>query len=80
MVDTREQLVEEAIAKIDSRYLICTLVSKRAKQLVRHQDAPGVSWAINQAFKELIHDKIPYERPVSEKPASRKSRSTRGAA
>jgi DNA-directed RNA polymerase subunit K/omega len=80
MVDTRERLVEKAIAQMDSRYLICSLVAKRAKQLVRHQDAPGVSWAINQALTELLQDRITYQMPALEKPVSRRSRSSRASA
>ena len=77
MVGTRDKLVEEGLSKNDSRYLVCTVVSKRAKQLGRHKDSQGVAWSINQALRELNDGKINYDAPEFEKPQAKKSRASK---
>ncbi len=60
----RKQLVEQALSKVGSRYLVCSVVSKRANQLIRHQESQGVAWAVNQALKELVEDRIQFMTPT----------------
>ena len=76
---TRVKLAEEALSKFDSRYLICSVVAKRAKQLVKHPESQGLAWAINQAMKELNEGKIPFELPEVERPQARRGRRTRAS-
>ena len=61
MTEPREKLVEQALSKLESRYLICSLVSKRANQIVKHQDSQGVAWAIDEALQELVEEKIRHQ-------------------
>ncbi len=75
---TRVKLAEEALSKFESRYLICSVVAKRAKQLVKHPESQGLAWAINQALKELNEGALPFEQPEVEKPRARRSRRARG--
>jgi DNA-directed RNA polymerase subunit K/omega len=79
MVGTRDKLVEEGLSKNDSRYLVCSVVSKRAKQIGRHKDSQGVAWAINQALRELNDGKINYDLPVLEKLQAKKSRANKAS-
>ncbi len=67
MIEARERLVREALVKHESRYLVVSVVAKRANQLARHTDSQGAGWAINQALKELLDDKIKFDAPVAEK-------------
>mgnify|MGYP000173927937 CR=1 FL=1 len=76
---TRVKLAEEALSKFDSRYLICSVVAKRAKQLVKHPESQGLAWAITQALKELNEGKIPFEQPELEKPQARRGRRSRAS-
>jgi hypothetical protein len=64
MTGSRKEFVEQALAKAGSRYLVCSLVSKRANQFIRHSDSQGVAWAVNQALHELIEDRIRHQGPV----------------
>jgi hypothetical protein len=41
--------------------LICSLISKRANQIVKHQDSQGVAWAIDEALQELVEGKLRYQ-------------------
>jgi DNA-directed RNA polymerase subunit K/omega len=74
---TRVKLAEEALSRFESRYLICSVVAKRAKQLVKHPESQGLAWAINQALKELNDGKIPFEQPELEGPQTRRQRRAR---
>ncbi len=60
----RKQLVEQALSKVGSRYLVCSIVSKRASQLLRHPENQGVAWAVNQALQELTEDRLRYRAPT----------------
>ena len=65
MTEARERLVKDALAKLDSRYMVVSVVAKRANQLARHPESQGAGWAINQALKELLDDKIRFDvQPV----------------
>lgn len=64
MTGTRKKCVEEALSKVGSRYLVCSLVSKRANQYIRHPDSQGVAWAVNQALQELVEGRIRYQSPA----------------
>lgn len=61
MTETRKKLVEQALSKVGSRYLVCSLVSKRANQYIRHPDSQGVAWAVNQALRELVDGRIQHQ-------------------
>lgn len=61
MTEPREKLVEQTLSKLESRYLICSLISKRANQIVKHQDSQGVAWAIDEALQELVEGKLRYQ-------------------
>jgi len=74
---TRVKLAEEALSRFESRYLICSVVAKRAKQLVKHPESQGLAWAINQAMKELNEGKIPFKQPELEGSQARWGRRTR---
>ncbi|MCS6817861.1 MAG: DNA-directed RNA polymerase subunit omega [Blastocatellia bacterium] len=76
---TRVKLAEEALSKFESRYLICSVVAKRAKQLVKHPESQGLAWAITQALKELDEGKIPFEQPELEGPQARRGRRGRAS-
>ena len=58
MTETRKTLVEQALQKVGSRYLVCSVVSKRANQFIRHSDSQGVAWAVNQSIQELLDGRI----------------------
>jgi len=79
MLATREKLADEVLSRIDSRYLVCSLVAKRARQVARHQDSQGLAWAINQSFKELKEGKISYQMPLLEKPQARRTKVGKGS-
>ena len=67
MTDARERLVKDALARLESRYMVVSVVAKRANQLARHPESQGAGWAINQALKELLDDKIQFDVPAVEK-------------
>lgn len=71
MTEAREQLVKDALSRHDSRYLVVSVVAKRANQLARHPESQGTGWAINQALKELLENKVKFEVPAVEKPQKR---------
>jgi DNA-directed RNA polymerase subunit K/omega len=64
MTGSRKKLVEQALSKVGSRYLVCSLVSKRANQFIRHSDSQGVAWAVNQALQELVEGRIRHHAPA----------------
>lgn len=68
MTEPREKLVEQALSSMESRYMVCSLISKRANQIVKHQDSQGVAWAINKALEELNEGKIRYQSPTPPPP------------
>ncbi|MBI4468439.1 MAG: DNA-directed RNA polymerase subunit omega [Acidobacteria bacterium] len=76
MNEARERLVKDALARLESRYMVVSVVAKRANQLARHPESQGAGWAINQALKELLDDKIKYEVPAEEK-VPKKGRASR---
>lgn len=63
MEGLRKRLVEEALAKVGSRYLVCSLVAKRANQLIKHSESQGIAWAVNRALKELVDERIQPNAP-----------------
>jgi len=64
MTEPRKKLVEQALSQVGSRYLVCSLVAKRANQFIRHSDSQGVAWAVNQALKELVDGRIRHQPPT----------------
>lgn len=76
MTEARERLVKDALARLESRYMVVSVVAKRANQLARHPESQGAGWAINQALKELLDDKIKFDVPAVEK-VVKKGRTTR---
>jgi DNA-directed RNA polymerase subunit K/omega len=58
MTGSRKKFIEQALTKIGSRYLVCSVVSKRANQFIKHTDSQGVAWAVNQALQELVDGRI----------------------
>jgi DNA-directed RNA polymerase subunit K/omega len=63
MTELRKKFVEQALMKVGSRYLVCSLASKRANQFIRHPDSQGVAWAVNQALQELVEGRIRHQVP-----------------
>jgi DNA-directed RNA polymerase subunit K/omega len=74
MTGSRKKLVEQALSKVGSRYLVCSLVSKRANQYIRHPDSQGVAWAVNQALRELVDGRIRHQSPTLSETPSRMTR------
>ena len=58
--------------KTDSRYTLCILAAKRARDIVDGKPAlteEECERPVSQAAKEVAADMISYERPVHEEPA-----------
>ncbi|MBI3950162.1 MAG: DNA-directed RNA polymerase subunit omega [Acidobacteria bacterium] len=74
MTGSRKKFVEQALSKVGSRYLVCSLVSKRANQFIRHPDSQGVAWAVNQALQELVEGRIRHQAPTPQATSSQPAR------
>lgn len=56
--------IDELLKKVDSRYTLIMMVSKRARQLVEHNtELVDETKPVILALKEVAEDKVNYTRP-----------------
>ncbi|WP_026893916.1 DNA-directed RNA polymerase subunit omega [Clostridiisalibacter paucivorans] len=56
--------IDELLEKVDSRYTLIMMVSKRARQLVEHNtELVDETKPVILALKEVAEDKVNYTRP-----------------
>ena len=60
--------INEMMEKVDSRYTLVTVVSKRAREIVEHPEkaSDANDKPVTAAVDDLLHDRIVYEVQAEE--------------